>query len=79
MENTFPNEQTVLSICSVLLVVLQSLIWQHAALIWLSMHTTTKAPNTWAQSAEPETECDRLKDTQETERQEATRKRQLGR
>lgn len=44
----FSNNQTLVSICSVLLVVLQSLIWQHAALIWLSLHTTTKALNTWA-------------------------------
>lgn len=44
----FSNNQTLVSICSVLLVVLQSLIWQHAALIWLSLHTTTKALNIWA-------------------------------
>lgn len=44
----FSNNQTLVSICSVLLVVLQSLIWQHAALIWLSLHTTTKALNTRA-------------------------------
>lgn len=50
------NNQTLVSICSVLLVVLQSLIWQHAALIWLLLHTTTKALNTWALSAVPVTE-----------------------
>lgn len=50
------NNQTLVSICSVLLVVLQSLIWQHAVLIWLLLHTTTKALNTWALSAVPETE-----------------------
>lgn len=44
----FSTNQTLVSICSVLLVVLQSLIWQHAALIWLSLHTTTKALNIWA-------------------------------
>lgn len=44
----FSNNQTLVSICSVLLVVLQSLIWQHAVLIWLLSHTTTKALNTWA-------------------------------
>lgn len=43
----FSNNQTLVSICSVFLVVFQSLIWQHAALIWLSLHTTTKALNTW--------------------------------
>lgn len=31
----FSNNQTLVSICSVFLVVLQSLIWQHAVLIWL--------------------------------------------
>lgn len=44
----FSNSQTLVSICSVFLAVLQALIWQHAVLIWLSPHTTTKAPNTWA-------------------------------
>lgn len=44
----FSNNQTLVSICSVFLVVLRSLLWQHAALIWLLLHTTTKALNTWA-------------------------------
>lgn len=48
VENTFQNNQTLVFICSVLLVALQALIWQHAVLIWLSLHTTTEASNTWA-------------------------------
>lgn len=44
----FSNNQTLVSICSVFLVVLQSPLWQYAALILLLLHTTTKALNTWA-------------------------------
>lgn len=42
----FFNFQTLLPICSVFLVVLQSLVWQHAVLIWLWLLTTGEAPST---------------------------------